>query len=221
MTSYVRDLTELTTVATNDYLLISDTSDVTNKDKRISQLNLVGANITGGGTLATGGFTVTWPATGTAVLKSGTPVAGRVASWLDANTVQDGGFAVTDIARLSQSQTFTGAPTVTGKITLAGGQLTGFYNINDQSFVQFTPILTTGLMIVLCNNSSLVSGICNYRTNSYLAALVAAANLVFTTGALNGTTGTAGKCTVSTAGTDLYIENRTGATRTFVYLLIG
>jgi hypothetical protein len=40
MPSTIRDLTELTTVATDDYILISDTSDVTNRDKRISITNL-------------------------------------------------------------------------------------------------------------------------------------------------------------------------------------
>jgi hypothetical protein len=65
MPSTIRDLTELTTVAVDDYILISDTSDVTNRDKRISKANLVGANITGGGTIALGGFTFTVPASGT------------------------------------------------------------------------------------------------------------------------------------------------------------
>lgn len=40
MPSTIRDLTELTAVATDDYMLISDTSDVTNRDKRISVTNL-------------------------------------------------------------------------------------------------------------------------------------------------------------------------------------
>jgi hypothetical protein len=68
MPSTIRDLTELTTVATDDYVLISDTSDVTNRDKRVSITNLQ---------------------TNTAK-KTGTPVAGRIASWSDANTLQDG-----------------------------------------------------------------------------------------------------------------------------------
>jgi hypothetical protein len=65
MPSTIRDLSELTAVAPDDYLVISDTSDVTNRDKRISKANLVGATITGGGTIALGGFTFTVPATGT------------------------------------------------------------------------------------------------------------------------------------------------------------
>jgi hypothetical protein len=57
----------------------------------------LGANtaITGGGTLALGGFTLTVPATGTAALKTGAPTVGNVASWSNANTVQDAGAAIT------------------------------------------------------------------------------------------------------------------------------
>jgi hypothetical protein len=91
MPSTIRDLTELTAVAVDDYLLISDTSDLTNRDKRISTANLqLGV-----------------------AKKTGTPVAGRVASWADANTVNDGGFATSDIARLSQAQTFAAAQSLT------------------------------------------------------------------------------------------------------------
>ena len=43
MPSTIRDLTELTAVAADDYFLVSDTSDVTNRDKRISRTNLIGS----------------------------------------------------------------------------------------------------------------------------------------------------------------------------------
>lgn len=89
MPSTIRDLTELTTVAVDDYILISDTSDVTNRDKRISITNLQ----------------LPLPHI------SGTPVAGRVASWFSATTLQDAGFAASDVARLSQIQTQTGRTT--------------------------------------------------------------------------------------------------------------
>lgn len=74
--------------------------------RRASRASVVGATITGGGAIATGGYTLTVPATGTAALKTGAPTAGRVASWSDANTVQDAGYAATDVARLSVAQTF-------------------------------------------------------------------------------------------------------------------
>jgi hypothetical protein len=53
-------------VATDDQLLVWDTS--AGATRKISQANLVGGAITGAGTLATGGFTLTVPATGTAAL---------------------------------------------------------------------------------------------------------------------------------------------------------
>lgn len=59
-------LTELTSPAANDEIGIWDVS--AGEYKRIQQSNLVGATITGGGTLATGGYTLTVPATGTAAL---------------------------------------------------------------------------------------------------------------------------------------------------------
>ena len=43
--------------------------------------------ISGGGTLALGGFTLTAPATGTAALRASAATAGRVAFWSDANSV--------------------------------------------------------------------------------------------------------------------------------------
>jgi hypothetical protein len=192
MPSTIRDLTELTAVAVDDYLLISDTSDVTNRDKRISTTNLL-LNM---------------------ARKAGTPVAGRVAGWADANTVNDGGFAISDIARLSLNNVFGGTQFMNGGIRSYS------VSLNDASFAQTTPPGVGGMVLVQCSNSNLVCGIANYRTNTYMTSLIALANLVFTTGVLTGTTGTAGKVTVSTAGTDIYIENRLGATRTITMLFI-
>lgn len=47
-----------------------------------------------------------------AVDVSGTPTAGRTVEWTDANTIEDAGFATSDIARLSQAQTFAESQTV-------------------------------------------------------------------------------------------------------------
>lgn len=92
------DLTEIVTIANNDLLLIRDISDVLNPDKKIQRLNLVGATITGGGSLVlTGAATLTVPVSGNAVVRTTTPLAGRVASWTDGNVLQDGGIAAADI----------------------------------------------------------------------------------------------------------------------------
>jgi hypothetical protein len=101
MPSTLRDLTELTTVADDDYFLVSDTSDVINRDKKISRLNLLGTDIAGGGAINTGGFDLTVPATGTAVLRNSapTPVAGNAVRWVDSNKVEDAGYVAGDAAR--------------------------------------------------------------------------------------------------------------------------
>lgn len=100
MPSTIRDLTELTAVATDDYLLISDTSDLTNRDKRIAVSNLQSG----------------------VAKKIGTPVAGRVAAWFDANTVSDALINTSDIARLGTVQTLTALKTFSAGLNL--GQAT-------------------------------------------------------------------------------------------------
>lgn len=63
----VSALTELTSPAANDEIGIWDVS--AGEYKKIQQSNLVGATITGGGTVALGGYTLTVPATGTVALR--------------------------------------------------------------------------------------------------------------------------------------------------------
>lgn len=64
----VSALTELTSPASNDEIGIWDVS--AGEYKKIQKSNLVGATITGGGTIALGGYTLTVSATGTAALVS-------------------------------------------------------------------------------------------------------------------------------------------------------
>ena len=59
-------LSELASPATNDELGIWDVS--AGQFKKIQVANLIGATITGGGTIALGGYTLTVPATGTVAL---------------------------------------------------------------------------------------------------------------------------------------------------------
>ena len=66
----VNELTALSaSPAVDDYVPIWDTS--ASAYKRITTANLLGGTMTGDGVLATGGFTLTAPATGTAALASG------------------------------------------------------------------------------------------------------------------------------------------------------
>lgn len=92
MPSTIVDLSELTAVAVDDYLLIRDTSDVTNRDKKISVTNLQ-TNL---------------------AQKSGTPVAGNVARWASASSIVDSNVPISDVARLSQSQAFSAMQTNNG-----------------------------------------------------------------------------------------------------------
>jgi len=62
----VDGLGELTSPAANDEIGIWDVS--ANQYMKITRSTLVGATLTGGGTVATGGYTLTVPATGTAAL---------------------------------------------------------------------------------------------------------------------------------------------------------
>lgn len=71
--AYVSDLSELTSPAANDFMLVSDTSDPLFPDKKMQLSKMV--------------------------IKSGTPTASRLASWTDANTIQDAGFLVSDFVR--------------------------------------------------------------------------------------------------------------------------
>lgn len=63
----VTQLTALTSVASNDEIPIWDVSAA--QLKKVARSDLVGATLTGGGTIATGGFTLTVPASGTAALR--------------------------------------------------------------------------------------------------------------------------------------------------------
>jgi hypothetical protein len=110
MGSSIASLNELTVIAVDDYLLVHDTSDLLDQDKRISQTNLMASYSARSGT-PTAGRVASWitPTTigdsGVAVSqlaqKTGTPVANNLASWNDANTVKDGGIAVANIPQKS------------------------------------------------------------------------------------------------------------------------
>lgn len=200
MPSTIRDLSELTTVAIDDYLLISDTSDTTNRDKRISTANLQLA----------------------LPKKSGTPVAGRVAGWLDANTLSDGGFAISDIARLSVAQTFLNQPTFNAGMIMAArqGLIGTIETLADQTAVLINNLGNNGVIILSSSNRISVSALICFRANSspFCQILAQPSTLVETSLAvLNGTTGTNGKATFSAtvSPAQCYLENRLGASLSY------
>ena len=117
MPSTLRDLSELTAVANDDQLLVSDTSDVINRDKKISRLNLLGSNISGGGSIATGGNSLTIPASGSAVVGTGT--AGRISQWSSVNEVAASTLLKSGAGVLTLAAAATATLTVPGTGTAA------------------------------------------------------------------------------------------------------
>lgn len=201
MPSTIRDLTELTAVAANDYLLISDTSDVTNRDKRIAISNLQ-INL---------------------AQKTGTPVLNRVASWLDSNTVQDAGYLASDVARLSVGQTYTGKPTFNAGI----GVMSMYYQlltVNANAVQSITPLDSTpGMMIFpVTGGSGNHWGLFAIRVDAsgFIIPFVMGTATGVGTGVPTGTTGASNFVTVF-AGLDgkIYIENRRGVNIQFKIVL--
>ena len=120
----------------------------------------------------------------------------------------------------------TGSLKVAGTTRIASdGEITGTkfnsftYTLADDTATSFTPPSTSGLLIVTAGGSSRYA-LYNYTVVSGQAAnfnsVSAGVNILQTTGALTGTTGTDAKATIS-GHTDgkIYIENRLGASATF------
>jgi hypothetical protein len=194
----VNALTSLTTPANDDLVPIWDTSAGQLKQVRRDALN--GGTLTGSGTVATGGFTLTVPATGSAALL-GTVNVFTVGQTLPAartsgtNTIND------DVAI-----SFT--PSGVTATALAAGSYAGL-------------LLIWGRFGSGGNQGSVVA----FRagTSAFCAVVAQPSTLVAaTTGALAGTTGTDGKLNVS-VHTDgaIYIENRTGAQINIGYMILG
>jgi hypothetical protein len=122
-----------------------------------------------------------------------------------------------------------------GNVSVAGGSVVVgdtnsfngkvFLGILDDAVYSFTPISTSGFILILTGTNTGDVAIVHGKTaasGSFCAGFVLGANVNVTTGALNGTTGTDGKITISTH-TDgkVYIENRRGGNRNFGFTLIA
>jgi hypothetical protein len=153
----------------------------------------------------------------------GTPGAGDMPTRIEFQTSADGTAAPTTGLTLAADNTLTVAGTLlaSGVAAMIGGLHTAAISINNASFYQFTPPAVAGIIILWCSNSSQVYGLVNFRTLGYIQPIVLGANLTYLNGALNGTTGTAGKCAIGMAGSDLYIENQLGSARSFYWLILN
>lgn len=113
--------------------------------------------------------------------------------------------------------------TVSKLLNIPHGTRTGTYSLSDDTATSFTPEEVVNF-IVFGGNQTGNSGIALLRVGAttFADSLVAGTNVVFTTGALSGTTGTDGKLTIS-SHTDgkIYIENRRGATIGGIYTIIA
>jgi hypothetical protein len=100
-------------------------------------------------------------------------------------------------------------------------------NIDTDDFTSFTPTEDIGVIMVYARNNSYKQWniMVNYRTvaTHFTVKMFGYANFDVTTGALNGTTGTDGHCTISADSADgkIYIENRSGGTVSFGWILFG
>lgn len=112
-----------------------------------------------------------------------------------------------------------------GARVTARGFITGKRTINDDSAITLTPpnVNPDGI-ILFWGNATASWGMAKYRLGGSpaMTAMLAGSNVVFTTGALTGSTGADGKVTVSTASaTTIDIENRLGASSNFYWIIFA
>lgn len=246
----ITDLTALTDPATADEIEIYDASASQNKRLALSYLVRTagnGAQITGGGAIALGGYTLTVPATGTAALlataqtftaaqafgtgASGGQVAIKAAS---ASTiglyVSTASSPTANIAEFANNGTTKASIATTGELVIPGMR-SGSATINDDAVATLTPVQTVGLIVIYCKSPlsnalrNQVSAVVAYDVSAnFVRILTQASTIMEGTGAssvLTGTTGTDGKFTVGAYGGTVYLENRIGASIAVNYLIIS
>ena len=215
-TVQISGLPELLAAVGDDWLEIEEAA--TGLSYRIKKANLIGAILTGGGTIATGGHTITVPASGTAALKTGTPTEGNLAAWADANTVQDAGVALSAMALLGTEQTWTATQTFSAIRTGDTGP------ILDDNVVVLSAAPNPCMILFFPTSGATPSVIAMFRPAAPASQLVATNNdtqVSVTTGVLTGTTGTDGLVNLSCSGGNVYVENRRGFGIQYRYLILG
>lgn len=144
LTSTIGQLTLVTSAAAADLIEIEVAAS--GLSRKITKANLIGATLTGGGSIVTGGFTLTIPKTGTVPVGTGTD--GRVAQWSgDANTLAAATLAKTGAGVLTLSA--AGAYTLT--VPKTGTAVTGTGTtgriaewVTDANTVQASTLAKTG-----------------------------------------------------------------------------
>lgn len=215
-TVQISGLPELLAAVGDDWLEIEEAA--TGLSYRIKKANLIGAILTGGGTIATGGHTITVPASGTAALKTGTPTAANLAAWADANTLQDAGVALTDVPLLGTAQTWTATQTFSAIRTGDTGPMA------DDQVVVLSSVPNPCMILFFPTSGATPSVIASFRPAAPGSQLVATNNdaqVTVTTGVLTGTTGTDGDVNLSCSDGSVYVENRRGFGIQYYYLILG
>lgn len=182
----------------DDFIPIWDVAAAQSKKATIA--NILDARLTGGGIVATGGFTLTVPATGTVMLLEGAQTVTGVKTFsasLTAARFRSNSFSISD----------DNVQVVTPPLT------TGMILINSQSGG---------------SNRADVQTIVAYRCTAALGAFTRilgqpSTAVQVTTGVLTGTTGADGFFTVSADATTnmLYLENRTDAAIAVSVVFLG
>lgn len=128
---------------------------------------------------------------------------------------------------LSTANTWTTDQTFSGVATSTHFN-TGTLTIADDTATSFTPAALGGMIFVTATGAGTVfMGSALFRAasggNSSMVAGTKGANFDVTTtdGTLAGTTGTDGNITIRATTSAIYVENRSGASRTLTYTIIG
>jgi len=111
--------------------------------------------------------------------------------------------------------------TASGAIPLlgsGGAQVVASYSIADNAVQTIAMPSVDTVVMALIGSSASKSAMFIARMGS-APLITSSANVVGTTGVLTGSTGTDGNMTISTSGSNLYIENRLGFTYTFTVAL--
>lgn len=188
----VDGLAELTTPAANDEIGIWDVS--AGAFLKIRRDNLVGLNATGSGTIATGGFTLTVPATGTAALRdvANTFTAAQTFASVTIGTSLGG----TVVTRPTDGHTLVAVDLVAMGIG-----------------AKYTLPSTSGLLIVTSTSAG--------RSSVYLLSGGAVTVIEQDTNGFSTTMGTANKINIYFNGSFYEIENGFSTVRTGGWMIIG
>lgn len=139
--------------------------------------------------------------------------------------VKASGLPVADssLVHIAGTETVTGEKTFSAALAALTFQSGAFTVADDAAAIVTTPIAVGGTITLMPNSLAGSAGYGIFRLTSSQIGLLASATSGFTvtTGVLTGTTGADGGFNISVSGGNIYIENRSGVTRTYRYAFHG